>query len=316
MKKSEGPSAMSAIGFMCGVAGSSMWLAAKAKLGMDPDKLLAAKADEYAKRAAQESFRGDVEKEARALGMKAVWESARGKRMMFEDPQMARELCRGAARQMAAFEKPGRGWERAREALNEAAEASASGGSPGRWGGGLVKGGAEGAGGLGLMMGVSGALSTLAEVEAGLRAEAGDPSWREWAGAMEEMKSTESQIAFRAWGAALEARAKGQSPAMAIKAELEQAKSRLGRVDFGAVAKEAKSKFEKSAVNNADGGRGEAFLKDLSTALGAIKQEMEASARGDGLSGRLAERREIMEAANGGSKPELSKRPGDGPGRL
>lgn len=168
---------------------------------------------------------------------------------------------------------------------------------------------------LGLAIGVAASLNTLAEIEISLRAATGDQSWRDWAEAMEGLKKPVSQIAMRAWGESLEAGSRGESPLLAIKEELRRGRAEFGpELDFAGLQKEAKSKFEKTAVNNADGGRGEAFLKDLATALEGIKQEMQASARGEGLTSRLAERREIAEAAKGGSKPSTPE--GGGSSRL
>lgn len=302
MKKEEEVTKMSALSFMCAMAGHAMWAQAQAKLGMDPDKLLESKAAKFAKRSAEESFNGKPGKAGQSMALKLMMDTIRIKRLPLSDPTLARQLAADGLRQCVSSFAQGPERSRAKAVLEETIAAMGGAGAPSARHVELLLAG-DGPDSIGFMMGSIAALTAATDVEITLRAASGDRSWRDWVESAKDIKKPADRALWKAWGASLEASHHGESSVEAIKAELTAARQELGpQMDLGAMQKSAKTKFGKSSINNVDGGKGEAFVKDFGAALASLKQGFEASASGEGLAGRLAERRELSDAAKPGSK--------------
>lgn len=310
MKKND-VAKMSMMGFFCSTAGALVALGAKIKLGADRLSALEAASTKYADKAAEALFKGDAAKAGKAMSLKLHMDILRAKHWGHSDPQTAKQLSMDTLRQMAEFYARGSCPRSVQEAILDVSVALAGGGVPKRRGD-TLKNAIKDKKDLGLFATVKIILHGATELEVVARAARGNPSWRDWVEASGDVYTARERAVALVFGGALEAQANGKSPAAGVKEELRRLEAELGAgMDFEAIRQAAKSRFggKRTSSRVEDLGRGAMTLAALDQALDELKKELTTSSRGQGLSGRLLERREIQEglSLDKGSEPTEPK---------
>lgn len=299
---------MSGVGFVGSLLGAVCASRLKIRLGANAMDTMEAQSARLAKSVAEAGFNGDASGAGKAMAVKLVVDCARAVRVIHSDPALARALAADAIRQCAVFYDKGKAPMGFKEAMTEAADAMERGSAPARRMPALKE--LKELSDMGFVTAAKMTLSTAALIEITARAAGGDSSWREWLEQSRDLRSAVSGALMKSWGAALEASARGESQTMAIRAEIDREQARLGpAMSLAGLKKEAKERFKPSPRKGDDLGRGAAFLAALDEALSLSKQDLEASARGAGLSGKLLERRDIARAAQPASESQSAEKP-------